>query len=192
MPHKKYLVTLTPEERQQLTGMLSAGKASALVLTRARILLKADQADGGPAWEDAQIAEALDCGHRTVERVRQRPSRDRILTPVVTAYRALRQVLHGHTAASGLRHLAGLSLTRSASCQARGRLSVRFFWQLLRVVTGRLRGGDPKRPGDRWRGHRVWLIDGTSFSMPDTAQREEWCQFIFCLRPAAQKPSNMN
>jgi transposase len=72
MPHKRYLVTLTPEERQQLTRMLSAGKASALVLTRARILLKADQADGGPAWQDAQIAEALDVGHRTVERLRQR------------------------------------------------------------------------------------------------------------------------
>ena len=69
---KKYLVTLTPEERQWLTALLSAGKRSALTLTRARILLKADQADGGPAWEDAEIAQALDCGLRTVERVRQR------------------------------------------------------------------------------------------------------------------------
>jgi transposase len=72
MPAKKYLVTLTPQERQQLTRLTSSGKAAALVLTRARILLKADQADGGPAWDDARIAEALDCGHRTVERVRQR------------------------------------------------------------------------------------------------------------------------
>jgi transposase len=72
MPAKKYLVTLTPEERQQLSRLTSSGKAAALVLTRARILLKADQASGGPAWEDATIAEALDCGHRTVERVRQR------------------------------------------------------------------------------------------------------------------------
>lgn len=69
---KKYLVTLTPEERAWLTGLISAGKRSALTITRARILLKADQADGGPAWEDAAIAEALDCGLRTVERVRQR------------------------------------------------------------------------------------------------------------------------
>lgn len=69
---KMYLVTLTREERQRLTAMLAAGKASALALTRARILLKADQADGGPAWQDARIAEALEVGHRTVERVRQR------------------------------------------------------------------------------------------------------------------------
>ena len=72
MPQKKYLVTLTPEEREQLTDLLSAGKRSALTLTRARILLKADQADGGPAWPDERIAEALDCGLRTIERVRQR------------------------------------------------------------------------------------------------------------------------
>ena len=69
---KRYLVTLTPEERQRLADLLSAGKRSALTLTRARILLKADQAAGGPAWPDARIAEALDCGLRTVERVRQR------------------------------------------------------------------------------------------------------------------------
>ena len=72
MPQKKYLVTLTAEERQHLAKLLSAGKRSARTLTRARILLKADQAKGGPAWDDAAIAEALGCGHRTVERVRQR------------------------------------------------------------------------------------------------------------------------
>jgi len=72
MPQKKYLVTLTPEERDHLTRLTTAGKASARTLTRARILLKADQATGGPAWEDGRIAEALDCGLRTVERVRQR------------------------------------------------------------------------------------------------------------------------
>src|SRR6516162_3219754 len=72
MPQKKFLVTLTADERQHLAGLLAAGKRSALTLTRARILLKADQADGGPAWEDARIAAALDCGVRTIERVRQR------------------------------------------------------------------------------------------------------------------------
>src|SRR5947209_4351221 len=69
---KRYLVTLTPDERDRLTALVSAGTRSALTITRARILLEADQADGGPAWGDARIAEALDCGLRTVERVRQR------------------------------------------------------------------------------------------------------------------------
>src|SRR5262245_38371019 len=72
MPQKKYLVTLTAEERQWLGALVKAGKRSALTITRARSLLKADQAEGGPAWEDARIAEALDCGLRTVERVRRR------------------------------------------------------------------------------------------------------------------------
>ena len=63
---------MTADERQHLAGLLAAGKRSALTLTRARILLKADQADGGPAWEDARIAAALDCGVRTIERIRQR------------------------------------------------------------------------------------------------------------------------
>ena len=72
MPAKRYLVELTPDERQELTKLVSAGKRSARTLTRARILLKADQAEGGPAWDDGRIAEALGCGRRTVERVRQR------------------------------------------------------------------------------------------------------------------------
>jgi transposase len=72
MPQKRYLVTLTADERRDLARLVSAGKRSARTLTRARILLKADQAPGGPAWDDARIAEALGCGHRTVERVRQR------------------------------------------------------------------------------------------------------------------------
>ena len=69
---KKYLVTLTYEERQSLRDLTAAGKASAHKQTHARILLKADQADEGPAWEDQDIAQALDCSVRTVERVRQR------------------------------------------------------------------------------------------------------------------------
>jgi transposase len=72
MPAKRYLVTLTADEREQLETLVRTGKRSARTITRARILLKADQADGGPAWEDARIAEALGCGHRTVERVRER------------------------------------------------------------------------------------------------------------------------
>jgi transposase len=72
MPTKRYVVELTPEERQHLTQLVSCGKRSARTITRARILLKADQAQGGPAWQDGRIAEALGCGRRTVERVRQR------------------------------------------------------------------------------------------------------------------------
>jgi transposase len=72
MSEKKYLVELSPEEREHLESLVRQGKAAALVLTRARILLKADQGASGPAWDDARIAEALDVGLRTISRVRQR------------------------------------------------------------------------------------------------------------------------
>lgn len=69
---KKYKVTLTAEERQQLHEVIAAGKAAAQKLTHARILLKADAAPGGPAWTDERIAEAVEVSIATVERVRQR------------------------------------------------------------------------------------------------------------------------
>lgn len=69
---KKYIITLTEEERQMLGEMISRGKAAARKLTHARILLKADQSQGGPSWGDAAIAEGLDVGTATVERVRKR------------------------------------------------------------------------------------------------------------------------
>jgi hypothetical protein len=67
MPKKKYLVTLTDEERAQLEQLLRGGKAATRKVTRARILLKA--AEG---WQDQRIAEALNVGRATVERTRQR------------------------------------------------------------------------------------------------------------------------
>jgi transposase len=68
---KKYIVTLTEEERQMLQEMLSRGKAAARKLMHARVLLKADAAVGGPGWNDEAIAEALEVGRATVERVRK-------------------------------------------------------------------------------------------------------------------------
>jgi transposase len=69
---KKYVVTLTDEEREELGRMVASGKGAARKLIHARILLKADCGEGGPGWEDAEIAEALDAGTATIERVRRR------------------------------------------------------------------------------------------------------------------------
>jgi len=69
---KKYIVTLTAEERRGLHDLIAAGKAAAQKLSRARILLKADAAEGGPAWPDGRIAEAVEVSVATIERVRQR------------------------------------------------------------------------------------------------------------------------
>jgi len=69
---KRYKVTLEAEERQQLHDLIAAGLAAARKMAHARILLKADAADGGPAWPDHRIADALEVSTATVERVRQR------------------------------------------------------------------------------------------------------------------------
>ena len=69
---KRYKVTLTTAERQSLHDLIAAGKAAALKLTHARILLKANAAPDGPAWTDARIAEAIEVNRTTVEQVRQR------------------------------------------------------------------------------------------------------------------------
>jgi len=68
---KKYVVKLSAEERERLEAMIGGGKRSAQVLTRARILLKADASEAGDGWTDSQIAEALDTSLNTVFNVRQ-------------------------------------------------------------------------------------------------------------------------
>jgi transposase len=68
---KKYVVTLTDEERKELGRLVSSGKGAARRLVHARIMLKADSSAAGPGWDDAEIAEALDVGTATIERVRR-------------------------------------------------------------------------------------------------------------------------
>jgi transposase len=71
MTEKKYRVVLTEKERQSLETLISKGKTAARAITRARILLKADASELGPAWTDEQIRQALDVGLVTVYRMRQ-------------------------------------------------------------------------------------------------------------------------
>src|SRR5437763_12418306 len=99
--------------------------------------------------------------------------RDRDLGPVVTTQLFLRQVLEGHSAVGELRRQTGLAVTDSASCQARARLPRARFGRLPRAVTGAPQASTEVSLGELWRGHRVFLIDGSSFSMPDTAALQE-------------------
>src|SRR3954452_25627004 len=69
---KRYRVTLTADERDELERLLARGKADVRKIKHAQILLKADEAEGGPGWPDQRIAEALEVGIATVERVRRR------------------------------------------------------------------------------------------------------------------------
>jgi Homeodomain-like domain len=69
---KKYVVTLSDEERARLNAMISKGNHRARQLLKARILLKADASDAGEGWSDSQIAVALETSVDTVARTRQR------------------------------------------------------------------------------------------------------------------------
>ena len=71
MRETKHAVKLTEEERARLRTTVGRGAGPARLLTRARILLKADQGEGGAAWADAAIAGALDLHPTTVARVRR-------------------------------------------------------------------------------------------------------------------------
>ena len=68
---KKYVVRLSEDERGRLEAFISKGKRAAPLLTRARILLKADVSEAGDGWSDSRIAEALDTSVATVERTRR-------------------------------------------------------------------------------------------------------------------------
>jgi hypothetical protein len=71
MRKTKYAVYLTEAERAQLRTLIGSGEAPARMLSHARVLLKANQGEGGPGWSDAAIAGALDIHPDTVARVRR-------------------------------------------------------------------------------------------------------------------------
>ena len=68
---KKYVVRLSADERGQLVSLTRSGKRSAQLLTKARILLKADVSEAGEGWSDSRIAGALDTSVVNIERTRR-------------------------------------------------------------------------------------------------------------------------
>ena len=69
---KKYVVRLSAEERAELEALISKGKSPAQRLTKARILLKADQSEAGDGWSDSQIIAALDTNKPMIYQVRKK------------------------------------------------------------------------------------------------------------------------
>jgi len=91
-----------------------------------------------------------------------------LLTPAAIIHWFLLQVLHGNTALTHVSLMAGRAFSASAFCQARARLPLAVFRALLRDLV-RAVIPDTEAIG-RWRGHRTFLVDGSSFSMPDTPE----------------------
>jgi hypothetical protein len=133
-----------------------------LTIPQALRRIKGNLADAVPESLLRQICR--DLGHAF---------RQRTLTPVVTTYLFLRQVLHGKTAVGNLRHKSGLDFTDSAYCRARARLPLAFFRRLQRAVLANCQGEGEADAAARWHGHRLFFLDGSSFSMPDTPELQE-------------------
>ena len=94
--------------------------------------------------------------------------RNRALNPVTTVYLFILQILHGNTACSQAVHFGQWNFTDSAYCAARKRLPLAVLRRLAGQVAERFRTATTAEA--TWRGHRVWLLDGSSFSMPDTPE----------------------
>ena len=94
------------------------------------------------------------------------------LSPAVLIELFVMQVLCGNTACAHLRHLSGKVFTASAYCQGRKRLPLRFFALLAFKVSSYL---TRSLEGQQlWHGHRVWRVDGSSASMPDTPELQAY------------------
>lgn len=107
--------------------------------------------------------------------------RARLLDPVTTVHLFILPILHGNTACSHLPHLVGQRFTAAAFCQARTRLPLVVWQQLLRRTAAVCE--QTTHHEGRWRGHRTFLVDGSSFSMPDTPDLQEYFG-----QPSGQRP----
>jgi len=95
--------------------------------------------------------------------------RERLLDPVTTVHLFLLQILHGNTACAHVPRLGGVNCTGEAYNQARSRLPLAVLRGLLAFLAERW----PISQGGRWRGHRTFLVDGSSLSMPDTPELQK-------------------
>ena len=96
--------------------------------------------------------------------------RRRELGPAKTIQAFVLQVLHGNTAYAHTVRLADLNCSAEAYCQAAPACRWKSISGSCTIRVGR-------RSGCRlslWHGHRTFLVDGSSFSMPDTPELQAY------------------
>ena len=94
--------------------------------------------------------------------------RDRKLDPVATISLFLLQIFQGNTSCQHVVHFGDHAFSATAYCKARKRLPLAVFHYLVEWVALKLRA--TTAGSAEWLGHRVWMIDGSGFSMPDVPE----------------------
>jgi hypothetical protein len=128
----------------------------------ARIVSQFKQSWSQELEDDAIKRACQEAGHKW---------RERELGPVATVKMFLLQILYGNVACEFVPHLAGKDVTGSAYCTARGRLPLAALQTLLSRCTAKM--AESVRDTGLWLGHRLFLLDGSGFSMPDTPELRE-------------------
>src|SRR5262245_40714237 len=123
----------------------------------ARIVAQFKQSWSHELEDEAIRVACREAGHRW---------RERELGPVTTVKMFLLQILFGNVACNFVPRLASKKVTGSAYCEARSRLPLAALEQLLTRCTRRM--AEAARGTGRWLGHRLFFVDGSGFSMPDT------------------------
>jgi Transposase DDE domain len=108
--------------------------------------------------------------------------RDRTLDPATLVGLFIKQIIHGNSSCEHVRTLGGDRFSAQAYCQARKRLPLAVLQVLSRRLCDAARNGRASDVALLFLTHRVFVVDGSSFSMPDTpALQSEFGQ------PGAQK-----
>lgn len=130
----------------------------------------ADHLRAALAQVKAQVAQQLpvdvdqlarDVGHRW---------RQRKLTPAVTVWLFMIQVLHGNVAMTALRHIGGVTFDASSYCAARARLPLALFAALFDAVAtmaASVSADAALAHATLLNARRVLLADVTTYSTPD-------------------------
>jgi hypothetical protein len=92
------------------------------------------------------------------------------LDPAHTVALFVQQIAEGNIPCTEVRHLSDRQFTDSAYCQARQRLPLAVVQALSRRVAQAVARGTAGAESSQWHGHAVWVVDGSTFSMPDTPE----------------------
>jgi transposase len=178
MPRKKYVVTLTPDEREHLVQFVSTGKVAARILTRAHILLKADESPRGSGWNDVHIAEALSVTVPTIEKVRKgfterglkgclaTKPRDNPSRPLRLDGRRLQELVHQSPRNFGKKRSTWTLRLLADTCSEVGIADGKVSYETVRRAL--------KRIGVAWRRADLWITSPDPHYAQKKARRDRY------------------